>query len=353
MKQTILHIGLEKTGTTSLQYLFRQNRSNLLRSKFLVSEAAPSGNNFHLAVASYSKFRPDGLTRQLGIFDQQSLNTFRDKVFAQLANELALNQPEVLLLSSEHFQSRLTSVEDIALLRHSLEQAGCRNFKVIVYLRDPLKIVMSHHGMAIKKGIHVTPEFYQPTHPRVSHIVDSRKTLENWSEVFGRAAIEPRLYPEGQPSQALIEDFLQACALTQEQLDLSLQEVRNVNLSAEALTALNNLNAKSKRVAKLAEDRWLFHQLEKTHAGRGLTPSPETIALFQRHFEQAHQAIARDWFSGQKPLFATQWRSEERPLVSEATERSIARLIGLAERRQRLTKPWRKAKGLIRKLAGG
>lgn len=353
MKQTILHIGLEKTGTTSLQFLFRQNRTNLLRSKFLVSEASASGNNFHLAVASYSKFRADGLTRQLRIVDQHSLDKFREKVFSQLANEIELNQPEVLLLSSEHFQSRLTSVDDIALLKRSLENAGCSNFKVVVYLRDPLKIVMSHHGMAIKKGVHVTSDFYLPTHPRISHIIDSLKTLDNWAAVFGRDAIEPRLYPEGQPSQALIADFLQVCELSQEQLDLSLQEVRNVNLSAEALTVLNHLNAKSNRVAKLAEDRWLFHQLEKAHAGRGLNPSPETIDLFHRHFESAHQSIAREWFSGQNPLFATRWKSESGTVVGPVTEKSIAKLVSRAERRQLMLKPWRRVKSLIRRLAGG
>lgn len=352
--QTILHIGLEKTGTTSLQFLFRSNRENLLRSRFLVSQAAPSGNNFHLAVASYSKFRTDGLTRQLRIFDQQSLNQFRTKVFGQLTHEIELHQPEVLLLSSEHFQSRLTSIADIELLKTSLESAGCTNFKVLVYLRDPLKIAMSHHGMAIKKGVHVTADFFQPSHPRISHIINSKQTLENWAQVFGRESIEPRLYPEGQSSQQLINDFLTACELEADQLDLSRQEVRNVNLSAAALHTLNTMNGESNRIAKLAEDRWLFNRLEQVHPGRGLTPSSETVALFEQHFADAHDELSDQWFAGMRPLFASTWPPEETLSAAEQqrVEGSIRRLVQQAEARKRLALPVRAARSILRQLRG-
>ena len=277
MKQTILHIGLEKTGTTSIQYLLRQNREQLLKSSVLVSERAASGNNFHLAIASYSPFREDGLTRALRLTSAEKLEGFRKREFDALAAEIQATSPAKLILSSEHFQSRLLSLADIKQLRSSLEQAGCSNFRILVYLRDPLKIAMSHHGMAIKKGIHVTESFYRPEHPRISHIVNHRQTLENWSAVFGDENMDVRLYPEASGSEVLISDFLETVGIEQSQLDMSKQEVRNVNLSAVALEALNQLNAKSDRVRLLAEDRWLFHQLEKSFAGRGLSPTVEVV----------------------------------------------------------------------------
>lgn len=354
LKQTILHIGLEKTGTTSLQFLFRENRARLLQSRFLVSESSSSGNNYHLAIASYSTFRADGLTRQLGINNQADLDRFRKNAFSKLAAEIADSNPETLLLSSEHFQSRLTSIADITLLKNSLEAAGCRNFKVLVYLRDPLKIAMSHHGMAIKKGVHVTGDFYRPDHKRISHIIDSRQTLANWSAVFGADLLEARLYPEGQSSEVLIGDFLAACGLSADQLDLSKQEVRNVNLSAAALRTLNAMNGESNRIAKLAEDRWLFNRLEQVHPGRGLTPSSETVALFERHFAEAHAQIASTWLAGQEPLFASSWRREEAlaPSEQQRVEASIRRLVQQAELRKRWFMPVRAAKAILRRLLG-
>ena len=338
MKQTILHIGLEKTGTTSIQFLLRQNREELLKSSILVSNGSASGNNFHLAVASYAKFRADGLIRQLSIGSAAELQKFRHATIQALTAEIKSTAPEKVILSSEHFQSRLLGTDDIELLKALLEEAGCVNIKVLLYLRDPLKIAMSHHGMAIKKGIHVTADFYRPEHRRISHIIDHKETLTNWAAVFGEENMDVRLYPEGQSGDVLIADFLGAAGVSPGQLDLSKQELRNVNLNALALDALNRVNAKSDRVRLLAEDRWLFNRLEKEFAGRGLAPTPEVIELFAEHFAADHRQIAKRWFGSKSPLFVSSYRAEEITSSQEQVQvaTAIDRLIARAMLRRRL-----------------
>ena len=350
MKQTILHIGLEKTGTTSIQFLLRQNREQLLRSSILVSKGSASGNNFQLAVASFAKYRADGLTRQLSIGSEAELQKFRQATIQSLATEIKTTAPEKLILSSEHFQSRLLGTADIALLKTLLEEAGCKNFKVLIYLRDPLKIAMSHHGMAIKKGIHVTEEFYRPEHRRISHIIDHKKTLTNWAAVFGESNMDVRLYPEGQSGEVLIADFLEAVHVGADQLDTSKQELRNVNLNALALEALNQINAKTDRVRLLAEDRWLFNRLEKQFAGRGLVPSAQVIELFAEHFASDHKQIAKRWFDSQDPLFAGGYRAEQLHSSDASAQVAVAieRLIARAMLRRRLMSLPRR----LRKLLG-
>jgi hypothetical protein len=338
LKQTILHIGLEKTGTTSIQFLLRQNREQLLKSSVLVSNGSASGNNFHLAVASYAKFRADGLTRQLSIGSEAELQKFRKATIQALAVEIKSTAPEKVILSSEHFQSRLMGTDDIALLKSLLEEAGCQNIKVLLYLRDPLKIAMSHHGMAIKKGIHVTEEFYRPEHRRISHIIDHKKTLSNWAAVFGEANLDVRLYPEGQSGDVLIADFLAAAGVSPNQLDLSKQELRNVNLNALALESLNRVNAKSDRVRLLAEDRWLFNRLEQEFAGRGLAPTPAVVELFAENFSADHKQIAKRWFDSKNPLFVSSYRAEEVSTNDEQARvaQAIEKLIAKAMQRRRL-----------------
>lgn len=354
MKQTILHIGLEKTGTTSIQVLLSQNRARLLKSSILVSNTTNAGNNFHLAIASYSKFRADGLTKQLGIISQQQLDNFRNKKLAALKQEIETTKPETVILSSEHFQSRLLGTDDIKLLKTSLESIGLANFKILLYLRDPLKIVMSHHGMAIKKGIYVTDDFYRPEHPRISHIIDHMKTLQNWQSVFGKEAIEVRLYPESQPGEALLSDFLNACQISPRQVDMTKQEVRNINLSASALRALNQVNASSNKVRLLAEDRWLFNQLEKRHPGKGIAPDQKTIDLFEQHFRAEHQQISSKWFGSTAPLFASKWPAAE--AIDLEVELNVAedlqKLIAVAMRKRRLLKLVRLPRRLAKSLLG-
>ena len=338
MRHTILHIGLEKTGTTSIQFLLRQNREQLLKSSILVSNGSARGNNFHLAVASYAKFRADGLTRQLSIASEAELQNFRQATIRALAAEIKSTAPEKVILSSEHFQSRLLGTDDIALLKTLLEEAGCENIKVLLYLRDPLKIAMSHHGMAIKKGVHVTADFYRPEHRRISHIIDHKKTLSNWAAVFGEENMDVRLYPEGQSGEVLIADFLGAAGVSPNQLDLSKQELRNVNLNALALETLNRVNANSDRVRLLAEDRWLFNRLEKEFAGRGLAPTPEVIELFAEHFAADHRQIAKRWFDSKNPLFVSSYRAEEMSSSEEQVQvaAAIDKLIARAMLRRRL-----------------
>jgi hypothetical protein len=354
LKQTILHIGLEKTGTTSIQFLLSQNRNLLLESSVLVSNTTNPGNNYHLAIASYSKYRADGLTKQLGISSQQQLEAFRKRVFAKLAKEISQSKPEKVILSSEHFQSRLLGTDDIGLLKTSLESIGLTKFKILLYLRDPLKIVMSHHGMAIKKGIHVTDDFYRPEHPRISHIINHTKTLQNWQAVFGRDAIQVRLYPESQPGEALLTDFLNACEISREQVDMTKQELRNINLSASALRALNRMNATSDKIRLLAEDRWLFNQLEKRHPGKGMAPDQKTIDLFEQHFRAEHAQISSEWFDSQAALFASNWPAAETidPEIERNVAEDLQKLIAVAMRKRRLSKLVRLPRRLAKRLLG-
>ncbi|MFM1926723.1 MAG: hypothetical protein RLZ06_299 [Actinomycetota bacterium] len=320
----------------------------------MVSNTTNSGNNYHLAIASYSKFRADGLTKQLSIHNQQDLDAFHHKKFQLLKQEIAATKPERVILSSEHFQSRLLTVEDITLLKTSLESIGLGNFKILLYLREPLKIVMSHHGMAIKKGVHVTEAFYRPDHPRISHIIDNKKTLQNWQAVFGRDALDVRIYAESQPAETLLSDFLGACEISQQQIDMSKQEVRNVNLSAAALRALNQVNATSERVRLLAEDRWLFNQLEKRHPGKGLSPNESTIALFEERFVADHKQISTDWFGGKEPLFTAKWAAPEP--IDEAEEAAVAndieKVISVAMRKHRLSGLSKLPRRLAKRLLG-
>jgi hypothetical protein len=158
-----------------------------------------------------------------------------------------------------------------------------------------------------------------------------------------------RLYPEASGSEVLIADFLEAVGIEQSQLDMSKQEVRNVNLSAVALEALNQLNAKSDRVRLLAEDRWLFHQLEKSFAGRGLSPTAEIVEVFAERFRSEHAQIAKRWFGSKSPLFVAEFKPAAQ-LTSEELKRvasQIDRLVSQAMLRRRVLAPVRRLKRLL------
>jgi hypothetical protein len=310
--KTILHIGLEKTGTTSVQQLLKANRTALLQQGTLIPTSLHPGNNFHLAMASFSSFRIDGLLKQQGIKNQGDLDVFRNTTLAKFQAELkSATGAKQVLISSEHLQSRLTSVEDISLLKNNLESVGLGDFEILVYLREPIRIALSHHGMAIKKGVFVDETFFEPNHPRVSQILGFQTSIEMWQEVFGIESLRVRLYPEGQKPEALIEDFFNATALSQVGLNLNSEEKRNANLSAGALQILNDLNRDSKLVANQVASKKFFDRLEKHVPGKGLSANAGTLERFNEFYAASNEWVRKNFFAEQVTLF-------EKPLAAGA-----------------------------------
>ena len=338
VKQTILHIGLEKTGTTSIQHLLWENREALRAQGIFIPSTVNAGNNFHLAIASYSEFRADGLTKQLGIFNQNDLENFRSKKLDDLSAEFINSECDRAIISSEHFQSRLTKKADLVLLRRILQEAGFENFKVLLYLRDPLKITMSHHGMAIKKGIAVEPDFYRPDHPRISQILSFKNTIATWREVFDEISV--KLYPEGKGPQALLEDFVSETQIHPDTMDWSKREPRNVNLSQTALQILNQLNHESDIIRMLSQDRWLFNKFEMKFPGKGITPDAKLIQSFDQHFEREFKDIQSQFFPERSRLFESEWATTPQSDLFESKKmsRQIRALILRARLRQYLRK---------------
>lgn len=113
------------------------------------------------------------------------------------------------LISSEHFQWRLTTTQELARLRAILQPLFTR-IRIVIYLRDPLATAISCWSMRVKGGapLHALS---QPGHFG-HHICDHRGILERWLAVFGREQICVRLFArEAFVAGDLIRDF---CAAT-------------------------------------------------------------------------------------------------------------------------------------------
>lgn len=311
MKVT-LHIGLEKTGTTSVQQLLKANRTALLKQGVLVSTSLHPGNNFYLAMASFSSFRPDGLLKAEGVKNPKDLDAFRRKVLANFKAELKSAQgAKQVLISSEHLQSRLTSVADISLLKQNLESVGLTEFEILVYLREPIRIALSHHSMAIKKGVYVDETFFEPAHPRVSQILGFKSSLQMWQQVFGSDSLTVRLYPEGAKPSALIEDFFEVTGVSAQNLEMNTDAKRNVNLSLGALQILNQVNRSSKASGKKLASMQFFDRLERHVPGKGLVADQATIDRFEKHYFESNEWVRSNFFADRPALFDSPMKASE------------------------------------------
>jgi len=212
-KTCILHIGAEKTGSSTLQAFLGVNRAALAgRGVFVPQTLAPHAadgvfNHSHLAAQAVDeKLLGEDLHAPLGIDGPAALDAFRSGLAAGLAAELkgAPGGCETLLVSNEHCHSRLLSTQAVARVKALLDP-HCESYRVIVYLRAQHELAMSLYGMMLLLGcvnIDLLPPMPPP--PDYARMVyasrayfDYAALLERWTVVFGREAMRPRLFERG------------------------------------------------------------------------------------------------------------------------------------------------------------
>ncbi|MBN67814.1 MAG: hypothetical protein CME32_00855 [Gimesia sp.] len=194
----ILHIGVEKTGTTSLQEFILKNRCELMASGVATSSALWPGNNRALAMLFQDGLDDLSKTRGYKSIAQQrralrrELLEFRDEVNSNRGMASAF------LVTSEHFHSRFKSLDSIKSLHACLFEI----FDVVdvhVYLREQSSLVVSNYSTWLEGGGgDLSLEKFAEEAKAGNPYYDYNLLLGMWSSVFGREHIHPRVYGSSQ-----------------------------------------------------------------------------------------------------------------------------------------------------------
>ena len=191
----ILHIGTEKTGSTSLQTALSANREHLSERGILYSEAAGSLNSRALAAAFCQYSSDDNYLARLGIGDVTQHTVWRTDLLDKIRKEVITAQTshDTFVMSSEHFSSRLVSEGRIASLKSFLLTLF-KNIDVACYLRRQDRMAASRHNEVLRAG------FAEPIFPNVQTseglplLFDFDALLRRWSELAGQIALKPRIF---------------------------------------------------------------------------------------------------------------------------------------------------------------
>jgi hypothetical protein len=303
--RAVVHIGTEKTGTTTLQEFLHRNRERLRKQGVLFTQSAGKRNNQQIAVAAYSPDRRDDATIRLGIDNVKVLRAHQTRVIDDLAGEIASHDGDRVLVSSEHLQSRLRNPEEIRGLEDILSSLGLREIEIIVYLRDPREVCRSLYASAIAMG----STMRQPPAPETPYfeiICNHRRTLENWAAVFGADVVRPRLYEQGSwVGGSLIEDFCLAAGIEFDD-EFVVPPARNESLSHLGLEVLRRINAQIPRISKghFNRSRAALVALVRTHCkGASYVPGPEIVEAYHQHFNSSNEWVRKHYFPERKELF--------------------------------------------------
>ncbi len=304
----IVHIGLRKAGSASLQNFLYANATALAAQGVDYPEAGRLGGErtAHL-----------NLVHELIGAPKFEL---RFGTLAELAAHWRASNAQTLIISSEIFER--CSREQAARLQKLLQRDG-EPFRIALFLRPLADIMASSYGQKVKFGLN-TYDFDQFFDSRISEPrVDFFRTARKWASVFGWDSLAVRvLHPDHLHNGNLIDDFLALAGIADEGL-VRTPDV-NVTPGWQVLEAVRGLFGGQCRLppehlfADAAEfcvdQRRMFGSLAMsvgarlgwTDRGQYLTPAQsqrchaiyaELVRLLNRHVGQAlpaPQPIIRD-----------------------------------------------------------
>ena len=336
-----LHIGTEKTGTTSLQAFLALNRQAFERAGYFTPlSLAPHSergvlNHIHLATYAMDDARfNDDMRRSLGVHDADSLQRYREQVRSSLADEVATLDArcDVMILSSEHCHSRVIRPREIRRLKDLLDPY-CDRYEIVVYLRPQHELAMSQYGMFVASGI-CDIDMFPPLPPPPGYgklkytnmlYFDYHDLLQRWSAVFGQDAVVPRLYDSQHlREQNIIDDFMHYIPMAGELLIRP--EKRNTNISENAQKFLINLFSyidDGKRAKADTVRKRVRAMLQACCPGHGIVPSRAAVAGFLEQFRHSNEQVRLRWFPEREELFEidlSKFPETQTPMALSAAE---------------------------------
>ena len=353
-----LHIGAEKTGTSSLQQFFKLNRKKLKSASILYSEVAGPESHTALAAAAEAIGKFDDLRVLRGLNSPGAIREFRTNLSRMLSDEVRSAGCENVIFSSEHLSSRLISIPEIETLANMLRPMA-ESITVVVYLRRQDDFLCSTYSTDVKSG------FTGPMSIPGDGIRQSRYNyyalLERWTAVFGRQNMVCRIYEKSRLKNGdLVDDFAELIGLPVG--DAYERPARiNESLDVAALEFLRLFNA---IVPKLKEDKLnpargnIVQTLQKISHGPGPTLPEAQLSEFMRHFERSNRKVALEYFGAVHetgdPLFGEADFGQNRALLQPLTaEKAVALAAGLWERKQEQTNRLAERIGRLQKRNSG
>ena len=224
-----LHIGTEKTGTTSIQHFLYENIEKLKEKKIYLSQSIDFPNNRSLVEMFNDNLKQNEFYIEKSILDENQRKIFFQELDKKIQNEFkkASLSFDKMIITSEHFHSVLTNINQIKSLKNFLNKFF-KKIKIICYFREQSEVAVSWYSTTIKGGSTQGINKFLISHNvnPDNHYFNYYDFLKKWSDVFGKENIVPIIFNfRNKNNDELIKSFL-------DQIDnqLIISEFKNFNL---------------------------------------------------------------------------------------------------------------------------
>ncbi len=316
-KHCVLHIGFEKTGSTSIQAFLTDNIPRLREQGYFVPRSLSRGDGFcnHTRLAAYAiadHKLTDDLRLHHGVNCVSQTKSFREETTLRLDQEAEqATGCHTMLLSSEHLSSRTDEPGEIVRLKALLD-GFCDDIKIVAYLRSQAELLPSIYNEAVKAGFHdldLVPDFDACDERRwvTKRYFDYATILELWSGVFGRDHVMVRLFEPGALLFGdVVQDFLFSIHIDPSQFKGFQRLNQGLNQSAQRfLQGINrSLRALPPQDETVIRQRVIDILMDKAR-GRGRRLTLQQTDEFLSMFRESNERVRLQWFPQRAELFST------------------------------------------------
>jgi len=332
-----LHIGTEKTGTTTIQAFLEATRDVMQDKGLCYLRSAGSRGHSSLVAYCLRHERSDAFFLEMGLVPPACRQEFRNLLRERLAAELTHTQNAAcdVLVSSEHFHSRLEHEDEIAALR-DLFAPHCEGITVITYLRPQIETALSCYSTALKCGHAVELlDHVQANCTPDSCYYNYDIYLQKWERVFGRENLRVRLFDQREFSRGeLLVDFMEQTGvrLSQEAAASFPHQNRSVDPFGQSLLRAVNRHLPRRGAHTGALSLELMRLISARTAGLGAGLDARTRQRVQARFDASNEQVRQRYFPHRELLFAPQEDRAPRQALPPAQEDLLAEVIGMLAR---------------------
>ena len=299
----LLHIGTEKTGTTSLQAFLVENSAVLSDEGIHVCKSAGAGNNRAIPAAFLTIAKEDDYICSKNFSNIEQRKAWCESTLEDLTKEIDQSRAyaHTFVISSEHFHSRLQSDSEVQELAARLAPLFDQ-IDVVCYLRRQDKLAMSRYNQMLRAGRTPGGLLPQGMHLETGGLpssYDYYSLLQRWTCAFGKSSVKVRIYDKRCLIDGdIIEDFLASNEIVVNRNKLEFPASFNRGLSAQAQVLLLNINKQvidnpTEHLQQLR--RHLTEFLNASAAGKSAQPSAQEAKNYYSYFVNSNRAVAREW----------------------------------------------------------
>lgn len=189
----ILHIGTEKTATTTLQDWLYDNQSELSKGGIYLSDNLSKNNN--RLVPAYFQGHLDDWAMRNGISSDAEKLQYFEGFIERLKREIqtATKTHNYFVITSEHLHSRVRKKDEIEQLYIFLSSVF-DEVEVVCYFRDQFDVAVSLYSTALKVNSAASVESFVEMASPDNYYYNYLKIADNWAGVFGKTNCNFRIY---------------------------------------------------------------------------------------------------------------------------------------------------------------